>query len=347
MRRPWPTREFTYNAGMSAHTLLIPFALPPAEHAKDLLKSLRLPALATLLARASDHRLHGADPFAPALPHECWLAGGSTDNSPPVAHALMQALGLTSSADGHWFLLQPVHLHIARDHLVLTDPQALPVSDAEARGLFDAIAPLVREAGHDLAFGDARHWFLRADGWSGLRTCTPAAASGHNVDIWLPRGAGERDWRRLHNEVQMLWHQHPLNEARDASGLPRINALWLWGGSDAPAATGLPSSAPAALPAPAYVNYLLGQYANAALTIDTRLVSPSLAGDWSAWLAAMQALEAERFAPLLASLKSSTPGEAALLLSDAGRLAEWRVTRHGMRKFWQSPSLSRLASLPA
>jgi len=336
---------------MPADTLLIPFALPPAEHAKDLLKSLQMPALAALIARASEQRLHSEEPFAPALPHERWLATGPgdnspSDNSPPVAHALMHAFGLRP-ADGHWFLLQPVHLHIARDHLVLTDPQGLQISDAEARALYEAIAPLANEAGHELAFGDARHWFLRADGWAGLRTSTPAAASGHNVDIWLPRGPGERDWRRLHNEVQMLWHQHPLNEARDASGLPRINALWLWGGSDAPAATGLPSSAPAALPAPAYVNYLLGQYANAALTIDTRLVSPSLAGDWSAWLAAMQALEAERFAPLLASLKSSTPGEAALLLSDAGRLAEWRVTRHGMRKFWQSPSLSRLASLPA
>ena len=328
---------------MPANTLLIPFALPPAEHAKDLLKSLRLPALATMLARASDHRLHLQDPFAPALPHERWLASGSgspaaddgSDNSPPVAHALMSSFGLPA-ATGHWFLLQPVHLHIARDHLVLTDPQSLQISDAEARALFDAIAPLVHEAGHALAYGDARHWFLRADDWAGLRSCTPAAASGHNVDIWLPRGVGERDWRRLHNEVQMLWHQHPVNDRRDASGMPRINALWLWAGSDA-------GSASAA--APAYVEYLQGRPADAALAIDTRLVSPSLAGDWSSWLAAMQALEDERFAPLLASLKSGAPDAATLLLSDAGRLAEWRVTRHGMRKFWLSPSLAKLASL--
>ncbi len=326
---------------MPAPTLLIPFALPPAEHAKDLLKSLRLPALATLLARASDHRVSEEDPFAPLLPHEKWLAAGAADNSPPVAHALMQSFGLPV-ADGHWFLLQPVHLHIARDHLVLTDTQALQIGDAEARTLYEAIAPLVNEAGHELAYGDAHHWFLRADGWAGLRTCTPAAACGHNVDIWLPRGSGERDWRRLHNEVQMLWHQHPANEARDASGLPRINALWLSGGS---AAAGTDSSTGAALatPAPAYVNYLLGR-PSAALTVDTRLVSPSLAGDWSSWLVAMQALEAERFAPLLASLKSGESGEATLLLSDAGRLAEWRLTRLGMRKFWRPPSLAKLTS---
>ncbi len=323
---------------MPANTLLIPFALPPAEHAKDLLKSLQMPALATLIARASDQRLHSEEPFAPALPHERWLAAGPGDNSPPVAHALMQSFGLRPE-DGHWFLLQPVHLHIARDHLVLTDPQGLQVSDAESRALYEAIAPLANEAGYELAYGDARHWFLRADGWAGLRTSTPAAASGHNVDIWLPHGPGERDWRRLHNEVQMLWHQHPVNDSRDAHGLPRINALWLWAGSG----SGTKASAPVS---PAYVDTLLGRQTNVALAIDTRLVSPSLAGDWSGWLAAMQALEAERFAPLLASLKAGELSAATLLLSDAGRLAEWRVSRTGMRKFWVSPSLAKLASVP-
>ena len=329
-------RQFHYNAVMPADTLLIPFALPPAEHAKDLLKSMRLPALGMLLARASAHALQTDDPFAPALPHERWLAASGTDNSPAVAHALMQAFGLPEAANGHWFLLQPVHLHIARDHLVLTDPQALQISDAESRALFDAISPIVNEAGHALVFGDAHHWFLRADDWAALRTCTPAAASGHNVDVWLPRGTGERAWRRLHNEVQMLWHQHLLNDRRDASGMPRINALWLWGGRDAVSASAA---------APAYVDYVQGRPADAALVVDTRLVSPSLAGDWSSWLVAMQALEDEHFAPLLASLKSGALDAATLLLSDAGRLAEWRVTRNGMRKFWLSPSLAKLASL--
>ncbi len=341
---------------MLANTLLVPFALPPAEHAKDLLNSLRLPALATLLARASDHCLHPHDPFAAALPHERWLAGGFADNSPPVAHAVMQALGL-AAAEGYWFLLQPVHLHIARDHLVLTDPSSLQISDAESRALFEAIAPLVEEAGHELRFGDSRHWFLRADNWNALRTCTPAAASGHNVDIWLPRGSGERDWRRLHNEVQMLWHQHPVNETRESGGLPRVNALWLWGGSDATAVTAAtvgtdssrasPAAAHAGTGGQAYIDFLLGRNAKAGLLIDTRLVSPSLAGDWSAWLTAMQALEAECFAPLLAALTSGGQQEATLLLSDAGRLAEWRATPLGMRKFWRSPSLATLASLPA
>ncbi len=155
----------------------------------------------------------------------------------------------------------------------------------------------------------------------------------------------------------MLWHQHAINESRDDAGLPRINALWLWGGSDAMTIAARTDSVASSLPTPAatpvatieaaYVDYLLGRGDNTELTIDSRLVSPSLAGDWSAWLAAMQALETERFAPLLASLTSGAQRDVTLLLSDAGRLAEWRATRAVMRKFWRSPSLATLASLPA
>lgn len=321
---------------MSINTLLIPFALPPAEHAKDLLNALQLPALATLLARASDVRLHAQPEFAAALPHERWLAATHDDNSPPIAVALMQAMGLDNgAAPGHWFLLQPVHLHIARDHLVLTDPQALHISDSEARALYDAATPRFSEVGYELVWGDPRHWFMRADAWAGLRTCTPAAASGHNIDIWQPRGQGERDWRRLHNEVQMLWHQHPVNEARDLSGLPRVNALWLWAGSS-----------PASVVAPAYLKAISGTAPDGAIHTDLRLQAAALAGDWAGWLDHMRALEAERFGPLLRDLKSGASSEATLLFSDDSRLTEWRLTRHGMRKFWRSPSLSRL-KLPA
>jgi hypothetical protein len=33
----------------------------------------------------------------------------------------------------------------------------------------------------------------------------------------------------LQNEIQMLWHISPINEARQASGLPAINSIWISG----------------------------------------------------------------------------------------------------------------------
>lgn len=319
-------------------TLLLPFALPPAEHAKDLLAALDAPALALLLARARPGRRLNSEAFAPALVHESLLTGTTGDNSPPLAQALMQALGL-APADGHWFVLQPVHFHVARDHLVLTDPQQLDLDEAQAQTLFAAAKPMFDELGHEVRYGNARYWFLRADDWNDFRTCTPAAATGHNVDIWLPRGAQERSWRRLHNEVQMLWHLHPLNAERDARGQRRVNALWLWGGAAAQA------SLPQGAALHTYASTLAGAKtaADAALQIDDSLVASALAGDWAHWLAAMQAVDTRLARPLLAALKSGATARVTLQLTDAHRLHEWQVSRAGMRKFWRIPSLSRLA----
>lgn len=301
-------------------TLLLPFALPPAEHAKDLIAALDAPALAMLLARASSTRSSNGDPFAAALPHEALLHGTNGDNSPPLAAALMHELGVPAD-EGFWFVLQPAHFHVALDHLVLTDLRQLPLDDAESRALFDAALPLFDESGFDLRYGDARHWFLRADHWRPLRTATPDAATGRNIDVWLPRGEAARAWRKLHNEVQMLWHLQPLNEAREMRGLRRVNALWLWGG----AAAGRPADPPDVL-------------------VDDTLISPALAGDWGEWLAGMQRIEETHAKPLLAALQSGTLGSAQLLLTDATRLRTWRATRAGMRKFWLKPSLSRLSA---
>lgn len=311
-------------------TLLLPFALPPAEHAKDLLAALDAPALALLLARAQRGLQRDSDPFAAALPHEALLAGTTADNSPPVAQALMQRLGL-DAAEGCWFVMQPAHFHVARDHLVLTDPRQLDLDEAAARALFDAAKPLFDELGHEVRYGNARYWFLRADDWAGLRTCTPDAAAGHNVDVWLPRGTHERSWRRLHNEVQMLWHMHPLNEQREMHGQRRVNALWLWGGATA-------QDAAAAM----YADLLTGLPSAGTLRIDDALTASALAGDWGSWLAAMREIDARHAAPLLADLKSGAIARVSLQLTDAQRVREWQLGRAGMRKFWRPPSLSRL-----
>lgn len=305
---------------MRETTLLLPFALPPAEHAKDLIAALDAPALALLLSRGSESPVAEFEPFAALLPHERLLAGTTGDNSPPLAHALMNEKGLKADG-GYWFALQAAHFHIARDHLVLTDLRQLNLDDRESRILFDAALPLFEELGHEVRYGGPTLWFLRADGWQDLRTTTPDAATGHNVDVWLPSGERAREWRKLHNEVQMLWHMHPLNDEREMRGERRVNALWLWGGASAADAPAAAADAP---------------------QVDDALLAHALAGDWGRWLAAMKDVDSKRIAPLLDALKSGDLDRLTLQLTDATRLRSWRATRAGMRKFWAKPSLSRL-----
>ncbi len=324
--------------GMSSLTLVIPFALPPHALARDLLSSLNLPALAKLLARARRVERIVNPAFSACLPHERWLSGHHDDNSPPLAHALMKALG-GSLPSGSWFIVQPVHLHVARDHLVLTDHRCLPLSAEEGQTLFRAVQPLFAEQNLELLYGNAHYWFALANAWSDLRTCTPDAACGHNIDVWQPSGAAARDWRRLHNEVQMLWHQHALNLEREDRGDLRVNALWLWGASDHEQ-TSIGSQLLARLIAQGREAVSPHQ--------DWRLIDAltplALAEDWSGWLQQMQQLEEKHIAQAQEQLIAGELDEIRLVLSDGQRLDLWSAHRSSMRKFWLSPSLSRLAS---
>lgn len=348
---------------MSHLAILLPFSLPPAELAADLLRQCKTPAFSALLSQARSANKEIFDDFSRTLAHEIWLtkqfytADLSLENtSPPIAPALLEGFNLPPDK-GFWFIAQPSHLHIARDHLVLTDHRQLYLSERESRDLFAAVLPLFREIGLELAYGDAKTWFIRADGWQDLQTATPDAACGRNIDIWLPKGGSELAWRKLQNEVQMHWHTDAVNAEREARGAKPINALWLWGGAAAP-------QPPMAMPYTDLFNLpgwtqaygastrqsllsatlpeILDAKPERGLLIIDKLIGAALAGDWGTWLQELHQIENEWLAPAHAALKSGTLKEIRLVLSDNTRLVEWRVTKASLRKFWTKPSLDRL-----
>ena len=346
--------------------ILLPFGMPPATMAADLARSLNTPFFASLVSHAKASGHQAFEDFSRTLPHEICLAnqfglGNSAPyaSSPYMAAAAMQTFGLTQ-AEGVWYVLNPVHYHIARDHLVLTDRRQLMLVDAESRALFDAAKPYFDEAGKSLAYGDAETWFLRADDWDALQTATPDAACGHNIDIWMPKGGGELAWRKLQNEVQMLWHTHPVNEAREARGLNPVNSLWLWGGSYREAALEqLPlrnpysdlfnmagwNSAFAQFPRNkqgcSAADVIAAKPVHGLLVLD-QLIGPALANDWSGWLAQMETLERDWFTPMLQAIKAGKVDHLSLILNHASGLREFGIGKHSLRKFWVKSSLARL-----
>ncbi len=129
-----------------------------------------------------------------------------------------------------WACVQPVHVRIAHDHLVLIDPASLELSDDEAAALLAVARPLIEELGVRIEAPKPARWYLSGDGFGTLAGASPLRASGRNIEIWLPHEAhsGERSraWMKLQNEVQMAWFEHPVNEAREARGLPAVNSIW-------------------------------------------------------------------------------------------------------------------------
>lgn len=357
---------------MSDFKILLPYGLPRPEFARDLLRDLDLPGLSTLLARGTplrENALHH-DPLMRALPHEAWLKrhfglSGTHDlqENPPIASLLMQARGL-SPTTGYWLVVQPVHFHIARDHLVLTDARQVQLTQADEDVLFEIARVICAQAGLSLVKPavpatqpECPYWFLQADQYRDLQTTTPDTAAGRNIDIWMPTGDSARSWRKLQNEIQMSWHAHPVNEKREQENLPVVNSLWIWGGSmhedeskiklpvatfnfhDWYAAFGVRAAQSSSN---ADVERVLNDATPQKLLLLDALIGPALAGDWSEWLTTLRALEQDWFAPLAAALANRQLSDIKLILSDGTRLQGWKSTSLSHYKFWVRPTLGRL-----
>jgi hypothetical protein len=60
-------------------------------------------------------------------------------------------------------------------------------------------------------------------------THDPAALAGRNIHDYLPGGPDGARMRSRMNELQMVLHEHPVNERRTSTRAAPVNALWLWG----------------------------------------------------------------------------------------------------------------------
>ena len=165
------------------------------------------------------------------LPHERFLLG----NRAPIAPVLLLGQSTkTVSPSEVIACLQPVHLHATRDHLILMGQNQINLTQSESSALLKAALPFLEEDFQSsILFESQRHWFIPAGPFASLASYSIDQAHGRNIDWWMPRdtsteGIAKR-WRKLQNEIQMLWHIGPVNEEREQRGMPSINSLWISG----------------------------------------------------------------------------------------------------------------------
>jgi len=162
------------------------------------------------------------------LPHERWLRDHL---GLPAGDAIEAASAVLDGLAPPVIRLTPVHLHTGRDHLVLTDPEPLALTIDDARALADAVRPLLDEQDLTLTVATPLRWYLGGpiDQLPLTRDIGSRQAIGRSVDAYLSRDAATRPWRRLLNEIQMTWFDHPVNDARARRGEPAINSVWVEG----------------------------------------------------------------------------------------------------------------------
>jgi hypothetical protein len=173
----------------------------------------------------------GQDNPPKGLPQERFLLG---DQLPIAPILLLGQSGLPVHPNEVIACLQPVHLHATRDHLILMSQSQVDLTTEESAKLLQVALPYIEENFQDkILFQGQRNWFIPSGPFSTLATHTIDQAHGRNIDWWMPRDTSEigiaKLWRKLQNEIQMLWHIDPVNEAREQRGLPSINSLWIGG----------------------------------------------------------------------------------------------------------------------
>ena len=290
--------------------LMIPHASALGEACTHTLGDLALPALAELLGllKAAGPAL-GSDEYSLDTPFELALAQlrGARPGPVPLAGWLAAAQGLDSSAA--WALLTPIHLSAGSDAVTALAPETLNLDAAESRAFFDSLAELWPAAeGWQAHWLRPTQWLLAHESFKDLATASLDRVVQRNVDSWKPEA---RRLRTLQNELQMLLHRHPLNEAREAHGALALNSVWISG-------CGLVS----------------GGTLPAGLQIDERLREPLLAGDWAGWAEAWAALDAGPIAALLSRAKA---GEPVQLTLSGERWAQTYAmpARSGLQRLWQ------------
>jgi len=334
-------------------TLLLPAALvdPAWVGAERLARAAAAPNWTALARRAAVADQDATRLPPPAEPgHLRWLSrrfGLHTD------HALAACAALADGRPGMHWRLDPVHLHVGRDHLVLTDPARLALDPRDAAALAAAIAPLFPDDGLALDAGAARWYLQETDPGRPLRLRTHpmVGAVGRNIDAWMPEGDDARRWRRLVNEVQMTWFTHPVNERREASGLPPVNSLWIEGrvpgsADGAPLPAGWRAAAalvggPDAGHGPAPVTDEQGT-----LQRDDRLLVAQLAGDPQGWADAWESLERTVIGAIARRNDPWQGGAGLVLAGDAGWRALTVAPRPGWR-VWRRPRPAALLAEPA
>ena len=227
---------------MASNThFLIPFASSLDASCQAAIKTLQLPNLTRFLQQAEVVSTDSGDEFDFIPPHE-------------------RVLGLTQQV-----IVTPCHWSVGIDNIRMENPDDLQLTEAESKDFFAAIQPYFSEDGIALTYQSELVWHANSSLFDGLPLASTDRAIGRNVDVWQPPAEQSKSIRRLQNEMQMLLYTHPMNEAREARGLPTVNSFWL--------------------------SHQVCTLTDSHFFVDFSLRESALQSDWHSWLERWQAID--------------------------------------------------------
>ncbi|ROH86206.1 hypothetical protein ED236_07100 [Pseudomethylobacillus aquaticus] len=137
-----------------------------------------------------------------------------------------------------WMCADPVYLQLQRDSFALAESLRLPAE--QSIPMLAELNTHFTEQGLQFHAGRSGAWYLRTQQPPELSASLLAQALGRNVAAFAFSGPDAQRWRGLVNEMQMLLHEHALNQAREARGQWPVNSVWLSGPGFLPARLAAP-----------------------------------------------------------------------------------------------------------
>lgn len=321
----------------------------------EIYRDLPLPALATLLTKS----VRTTESESPGM--EAWLCrafGLAKQQDWPVAPLTLAADGTGNIVAGndYWLRADPVHLRIERGQFVLADGQIFRISSGEAREFTALLNQHL--AGNNLTLLPLHpdRWYLHLAKTPALQTHPLSQVTGKNINYLLPSGVDSMAWHGVFNEIQMLLHEHPLNQAREARGELAINSVWLWGGGIMPTvecnvytkawsnevltrALALASHTDFSALPPAANTWLQSAGSGNHLVVLDSLNGKARYGDAYGWRESLKQLEQNWFVPLLAALKQDRISQLTITAIGERDSKNFSVSRGDLWKFWRTASI--------
>ncbi|MEZ5665559.1 MAG: phosphoglycerate mutase [Burkholderiaceae bacterium] len=301
---------------MVTHTprhLLVPFAAAQSPGCHAAMQGLSLPHLEALIQRLMPQGTDEGDESDLSMPHERALAQARNLSGDDGRLPWAAADSDRPQTPQAWF--SPCHFQIGMDQVTLLTPLQIGLDEATSRTLCAALAELARDDGIELTFEHSGLWRGQGEPLRRLHSASLDRVSGRPVAPWMAaspdNAAGQRLLQRLHSEAQMLFYNHPANDAREAQRRLPVNGFWVHG------AGACTDGEPGPGPAP---------------DMPDTLRQAALHDDWSGWLSAWQTLDAGPVAELLHAADS---GQAVrLTLCGERHSRSWASNGTGSR-WWQ------------
>lgn len=303
--------------------IVLPGALPDPRDARELTSYLSktAPTLLRWLERSHAHSVSADPAVSGCTAYEHWELSAcgfqpSLGQNFSAGLGPLRFQGEAPDNQAIW-LAELVHLSPSRDGAVLLPANTLDITPEQSVALFQSASTLFTKTDFSLAPNSTQHWRITIPPEWQPQCASPALVSTTTVNDWWKQDMAGRPWRKLGNEIQMLWFEDPVNQLRyQASQMP-INGLWLYGG--------------------ATQQQLADKNAIATAKTYEHLLPWHTTRDWGGWLAALAQLEAEVFLPLADKQPDLVlTGSDRYVTLKKSALSRWTSFLPGKRNYWRS-----------